>query len=118
MGAQKIILAELNQEFGGSAEAAAQADGGFHLFQQRLSDVKQEIGDALMPVLNDLMGWLSGPGLDAVETWGKSIATWITNTAVPAFTTGMQTIQDTINAFKTGDLGKAQFRCDRALWAG
>jgi hypothetical protein len=47
MGAQKIILAELNKEFGGSAEAAAKADGGFHLFNQRLSDVKQTIGDAL-----------------------------------------------------------------------
>lgn len=109
MGAQKVILAELTKEFGGSAEAAAKADGGFHLFQQRLADVKQEIGDALMPVLNTLMGWLSGPGLDAVETWGKSIATWITDTAVPAFTTGMQTIQNIIDAFHTGDLSKLNF---------
>lgn len=109
MGAQKVILAELSKEFGGSAEAAARADGGFHLLQQRLSDVKQEIGDALMPVLSDLMGWLTGPGLDAVERWGKSIATWITDTAVPAFTLGMKTIQDTIDAFKTGDLSKLNF---------
>jgi hypothetical protein len=67
MGAQKIILGELNKEFGGSAEAAAKADGGFHLFNQRLSDVKQTIGDALQPALRTMIGFMAGPGMDAIE---------------------------------------------------
>jgi hypothetical protein len=95
MGAQKIILAELNKEFGGSAEAAAKADGGFHLFNQRLSDVKQTIGDALQPALQSLMGFMAGPGLDAVESLGNSIAgglttaiAWLTDTGIPALVSG------------------------------
>src|SRR6185436_13144697 len=77
LDAQKIILAELNKEFGGSAEAAAKADGGFHLLQQRFSDVKQALGDQLMPVLTTAMTWLAGPGMDMVERFGGVIATWI-----------------------------------------
>lgn len=113
MSAQKVILAELTAEFGGSAEAAARADGGFHLFNQRLSDVKQTIGDALMPVLNDLMGWLSGPGLDAVEAWGTGVATWITNTAIPGLKAGIKTVQDVIKGFQSGNFSAAKLD----LWA-
>jgi hypothetical protein len=102
MGAQKVILAELNKEFGGSAAAAAAADGGFHLLQQRFDDVKQTIGDELMPVLQTFMGWLAGPGMDIVERWGKAIATGIRDTAVPAIALYTKTVGDLIFAMKNG----------------
>jgi hypothetical protein len=111
MGAQKIILGELNKEFGGSAEAAAKADGGFHLFNQRLSDVKQTIGDALQPALQSLMGFMAGPGLDAVESLGNSIAgglttavTWLGSTAIPNLMNLWASLTD---AFKADGIGGA-----------
>jgi hypothetical protein len=118
MGAQKIILAELNHEFGGSAEAAAQADGGFHLFQQRLSDVKQEIGDALMPVLNDLMGWLSGPGLDAVEGVGEEYCHLDHEHGRPSLYHRHADHSGHDQRVQDGRSVQTQFRCDRAVWAG
>src|SRR6266702_1492905 len=55
-GAQGIILKELQKEFGGSAVAAGKTFGGqLAILQQNLDDVKQSIGDALMPVLTGLL---------------------------------------------------------------
>jgi hypothetical protein len=53
-GAQKIILAELNKEFGGSARAAADADGGWAQFNDRMGEAKETIGAALLPLLGEL----------------------------------------------------------------
>lgn len=56
-GAQKIILAELATEFGGAAKAAGQTFGGqLAIASHRLDDMKQEVGDALMPALTELVG--------------------------------------------------------------
>lgn len=49
-GAQALILKELQTEFGGSAEAAAKADGGMAQMQNRMGDLKEEIGLKLIPV--------------------------------------------------------------------
>src|SRR6266568_9050866 len=50
--AQAVILKELQREFGGSAEAAGKTFGGqMTILNQRISDVKQSIGDALLPVV-------------------------------------------------------------------
>jgi len=43
-GAQKMILAELNKEFGGSAEAARKAAGGGANFNMQMHDIRIEIG--------------------------------------------------------------------------
>jgi hypothetical protein len=60
--AQRIILAELNKEFGGSAEAAANAEsGGLLQLQKRFGNIMESIGGlfvsvskSLMPILNNL----------------------------------------------------------------
>ncbi len=71
-GAQGIILKELQKEFGGSAEAAGKTFGGqLAIAQQRLDDVKQTIGDRLMPILANMLGWLTGPGFDALGRFGQ-----------------------------------------------
>jgi hypothetical protein len=98
MGAQKIILGELNKEFGGSAEAAAKADGGFHLFNQRLSDVKQTIGDALQPALRTMTGFMAGPGMDAIERLGTAFAREITQ--VTAFADAILRSGDPLGALE------------------
>ena len=53
--AQKMILAELEIQFGGSAEAAAKtASGGYLQMQNRLGDIREEIGARVIPVLTSL----------------------------------------------------------------
>src|SRR6266704_5917807 len=71
-GAQGVILQELQKEFGGSAEAAGKTFGGqLAIAQQRLDDIKQSIGDALMPVLAALLQKI-GPIVDAFSQWVAS----------------------------------------------
>jgi hypothetical protein len=67
MGAQKIILAELNKEFGGSGAAyAATAAGQWDTFTNALGDFGEKIVSTVMPALTSLMslgtsglGWLT-----------------------------------------------------------
>ena len=60
MGAQKIILEELQKEFGGSAEAAGKTFAGqLEILKNNLGDIKESIGGALLPVLRELAGKLS-----------------------------------------------------------
>lgn len=55
MGAQKVILAELTREFGGSAEAAGKTFGGqLAILKTQLGNVQEAIGLALLPSLTEL----------------------------------------------------------------
>ena len=52
-GAQKIILAELATEFGGSAAAAGNtAAGKIEIFKNTLGNLKETIGGAILPILS------------------------------------------------------------------
>jgi phage-related protein len=64
-GAQGVILAELNKEFGGSAAAAAAADGGWAQFKDTMGEVFETIGAAVLPILNDLAAWLNSEDVKA-----------------------------------------------------
>lgn len=50
-GAQAIILKELQSQFGGAAEAAAQGTGTFVQFQNVLGDILEGIGKEFVPLL-------------------------------------------------------------------
>ena len=59
-GAQKVILAELNKEFGGQAAAAAKTyDGQMKQNENTLKNIKETIGTALLPVLAQLGSYLA-----------------------------------------------------------
>lgn len=64
MEEQKLILAELQKEFGGSAEAAANVEP-FKVFNNLLDDIKENIAGEILPVINDLgrelIAWLKSP---------------------------------------------------------
>jgi len=64
--AQKVILDELAVEFGGLAKAAGQtAAGQFAIFNNRLDDMKETIGTALIPSLIRFMDALT-PIIEAI----------------------------------------------------
>ena len=83
-GAQKLILAELSKEFGGSAEAAGKTFAGqMDILNNALGNVKEEIGGALLPVLSEL-ATKYGPAL--IE-FAKTAAEWMTTSLIPAIET-------------------------------
>jgi hypothetical protein len=57
-GAQKLILAELNKEFGGSAEAARKAAGGMATLSMWFGEFKETVGGEVNAVLDTLSQWL------------------------------------------------------------
>lgn len=57
-GAQKLILAELNKEFGGSAEAARKAAGGVATLSMRWGEIKEMVGEKVSAGLNAATAWL------------------------------------------------------------
>lgn len=80
-GAQKVILQELQREFGGSAVAAGKTlPGQLTILQQSFADVKQAIGDALLPILQQVVGWVQQNVLPALSRFGD----WFVGTGLPA----------------------------------
>lgn len=74
--AQKFILKELQTEFGGSAKAAGQTFAGqLTILQNKLGNVKETIGTAVLPILTTLatmlISYLSNP---AVIKWIEGFA--------------------------------------------
>lgn len=78
LGAQKVILGELETQFGGTAEAAADP---MKKLQSTIGDVVEVVGVALLPVFNTVATWLAERLPGAVET----TMGWIQGNLVPAF---------------------------------
>jgi len=73
-GYQKLVLDELNKEFGGSAEAAAKADGGWAQFKDRMGEAAETAGGALLPVLNRLFNFLNSTIAPTIERAAAAFA--------------------------------------------
>jgi acid phosphatase family membrane protein YuiD len=77
LDAQKIILRAVNEQFGGTGAASADAGKRFGVF---VSNIKEQIGTALLPIINRLLGFLVDklPGaLATVGRWFKVVATGV-----------------------------------------
>ncbi|RPJ38720.1 MAG: hypothetical protein EHM35_03880 [Planctomycetaceae bacterium] len=81
MGAQKFILAELETEFGGAAKAAGETFAGkLDILKNKIGNIKEAIGKALIPILTKLLGKFSdfvsriGP---KVIAWAEAAAKWL-----------------------------------------
>lgn len=72
--AQKIILGELNTEFGGLARAMGQTFAGrMDIFKNKLDNIKETIGMALIPVLESLMSKFE-PFIPVIENFAGRIS--------------------------------------------
>jgi hypothetical protein len=68
-GAQKLILAELAKEFGGSAAAQAKTFGGrMEQLRNQIGEVKEGIGLALMPALTGMANLMASKLVPALGT--------------------------------------------------
>lgn len=67
-GAQSIILGELTTQFGGSALAAVDTFAGRQVvLQEKLANVQQTLGNALLPIIERFAGFASTTLVPAVE---------------------------------------------------
>jgi len=77
MEAQKMILAELTKEFGGSAAAAGATFAGRMAYvRETISNVKESIGMALLPVLQSMFEKYIVPNLPKLEELGQAFSKW------------------------------------------
>lgn len=59
-GAQKLMLAELNKEFGGSAKAAGEGYAGqMIILQNTFGDLQEAVGEFILDAAKPLIGWFS-----------------------------------------------------------
>jgi hypothetical protein len=72
MGAQKVILAELTKEFGGSGAAMGSSAAGMKArIADMVEDVQRSLGQLLLPLLGKLVPYLKGAA-DAATDWFKN----------------------------------------------
>lgn len=77
-GAQAIILDELNSQFGGSAAAAVDTYAGqMTVLNEQFNDVKQGVGEALLPILTELGNAAVTHLVPAVQTMADSFKNWV-----------------------------------------
>jgi hypothetical protein len=92
-GAQQLIIAELNKEFGGSAAAAVDTYAGRQaVLTEKMNDAKQRIGDALLPVLTQLTDVFVTKLLPYVDQGAQMFATFISSLPVDQIEAFMGTI--------------------------
>lgn len=90
-GAQTIILAELEKEFGGSASAAGDTFAGkMEILKNKFGAVSESMATSLMPYLEKFMDWVDAnmpkiqstmttvfDGITTSITWVKDNANWL-----------------------------------------
>lgn len=67
-GAQNVILAEMEAQFGGAAKAAADATGPWAEFEFIIGDIREAIGNGLLAVLQPLLPMLEA-GAGMISGW-------------------------------------------------
>ena len=102
-GAQAIIIAELNKEFGGSAAAAVNTYAGqMTVLTEQFNDVKGSIGEALLPILMELGRFAVAYVVPAVQQMAAAFTEWINSVdwvgLMSLFETIFTTISDAITS--------------------
>jgi len=99
-GAQQVIIAELNKEFGGSAAAAVGTYAGQQeVLKAQFADIQQGLGDALMPVLMQFGTFMQDTIVPAVKSGTEALSGWITSVNESGTTADIfTTIKDAIAA--------------------
>jgi hypothetical protein len=96
-GAQAVIIAELNKEFGGSAKAAADAAGPQAQFAEQLGEVSETLGAAILPLIQQFFSLLTDPAvMGAIEG--------LVNLLVSGFGIVGDVLGDLVDGFKEGGL--------------
>lgn len=67
-GAQRVLLDKLNTTYAGSAQAAADADGGFAQLNDRWGELMETVGARVLPVVTQFVSLLNDSLMPTIET--------------------------------------------------
>jgi hypothetical protein len=68
-GAQKVILGELNREFGGSAKAVGDtAAGAWNKFQNAIGDLGKDLASTFMPAITSVLTFITSTVIPVIGT--------------------------------------------------
>lgn len=118
MQAQKLILAELNVEFGGAAKAAGGGFGGaLARAQDAGSDLARDIGVRVLPKLTEFADWFTVSGVPKM----RSLVSYTEKTLVPRVVTAVGglkgKVQDVLPDLDWSGLGRG-LRDSAESWSG
>lgn len=78
MEAQKVILGELNKEFGGAAEAAGKGfSGSMARAQDAIGDAFRAVGVLLLPSLTKFADWVATKGVPMLVEFSHKLDPWM-----------------------------------------
>lgn len=80
--AQTVILDELNKQYGGSAEAAAEADGGMTQLSNAIGDAKEKFGEIILeglrPTIKSLKEFFENLSEEDIRSFVKTLGNILT----------------------------------------
>lgn len=88
VGAQSVMLAELQRQFGGSAAAAGEAMTPFERLKLKFGDFQEEVGMRLIPVIEKVSDWLGRvvpPIVAALVPVFQGVVAFVRDSVVPFF---------------------------------
>lgn len=88
-GAQAVLLAELERQFGGSAEAQATATDRLKI---AFGNLQEEVGARLIPVVERFSTWMVEDGIPALQRFGR----WVEQNVVPVLVELGRILRDTV----------------------
>ena len=89
-GAQELMMAELNTQFGGSASAAVDTYAGQQVvLEEKMADIKQTLGEALMPILMEFGTFMADTVVPIIKDVVESLSEWITSMQETGTTSGV-----------------------------
>jgi phage-related protein len=99
-GAQEVMMAELNTQFGGSASAAVDTYAGQQIvLSEKMADVKQTLGTALMPILMEFGTFMADTVVPIIADVVGRLSAWINTMQMTGTTSGIfDTIRNAISA--------------------
>jgi len=102
-GAQQVILAELNKEFGGSAAAAVDTYAGQQaLLAAQFADIQQTLGEALLPVLVRFGSYASEVLVPIIGDLVTQFSNFITSVDWPGIISAIDELYLSSDAFVSG----------------
>jgi len=109
MGAQKMILGELQKEFGGAAQAAGGTfEGSIHKLSNAFNDFQENLGSAVMPALNEFIKFAS-KGVDLLNNISEGAAELGGASEVSADDDLARHVADVTKEFAKGKISAAQY---------
>lgn len=105
MEAQKLILGELNKEFGGAAKAAGSGfSGALFRAQDALGDLERDLATKAMPALTALADWAANEAIPKIRVFTD----WVASDMVPLLAGGFEDARAKVEAiWGKLNLGKA-----------